>query len=60
MCTARLQAVGQAKPGLIRPSQAGQSQRPDHGFGWLEILESKAVGSGRGFWPKFLDEEGVQ
>jgi hypothetical protein len=33
MCTARLQAVGQAKPGLIRPSPAGPKSRPDHGFG---------------------------
>jgi hypothetical protein len=33
MCTARLQAVGQAKPGPIRPSQAGPKSRPDHGFG---------------------------
>jgi len=33
MCTARLQAVGQAKPGPIRPSQAGPKSRPDYGFG---------------------------
>jgi hypothetical protein len=33
MCAARLQAVGQAKPGPIRPSQAGPKSRPDHGFG---------------------------
>ena len=33
MCTARLQAVGQAKPGLIRPSQARPKSQPDHSFG---------------------------
>jgi hypothetical protein len=33
MCTAQLQAVGQAKPGPIRPSQAGPKSRLDHGFG---------------------------
>jgi hypothetical protein len=33
MCTARLQAVGQAKPSPIRPSRAGPKSRPDNGFG---------------------------
>jgi hypothetical protein len=33
MCTARLQAVGQAKPGPIRPSQAGPKSWPEYGFG---------------------------
>jgi len=33
MCTARLQAVGQAKPGPIRPNQARPKSRPDYGFG---------------------------
>ncbi len=30
---ARLQAVGQAKPGPIRPSRAGPKSRPEYGFG---------------------------
>jgi len=34
---ARLQAVGQAKPGLIRPSQAGPKSRPDRGFGLAHV-----------------------
>src|SRR6267154_2229698 len=38
MCTARLQAVGQAKPGPIRPSQAGPKSRPEHGFGSAQDL----------------------
>jgi hypothetical protein len=33
MCKARLQAVGQPKPGPIRPGQAGPRSRPDEGFG---------------------------
>jgi hypothetical protein len=33
MCTAQLQAVGQAKPGPIRPGQVRPKSRPDHGFG---------------------------
>jgi hypothetical protein len=33
MCMAQLQAVGQAKPGPIRPSQARPKSRLDHGFG---------------------------
>ena len=30
---ARLQAVSRAKPGLIRPGQAGPNSRPEDGFG---------------------------
>jgi hypothetical protein len=60
MCKARLQAVGQAKPGLIRPSQAGPKSRPEHGFGPARDSgkpkpSAQAMAFDRNFW----NEEGV-
>jgi hypothetical protein len=44
MCTAQLQAVGQAKLGLIKPSQAkpGQSHGLTAALAWLTFLESQS------------------
>jgi len=55
MCTARLQAVGQAKPGPIRPSQARPKSRLHHGFGlaWdpgKPKPPAQATAFGRIFW----------
>jgi hypothetical protein len=52
MCKARLQAVGQPKPGPIRPGQAGPRSGPDEGLGpaW-NFPKPQAGGPGRGFWP---------
>lgn len=53
MCTARLQAVGRAKPGPIRPGQAKVTAWPRLWPG-LKFWKAKATGSGRSFHTIFF------
>ena len=50
MCTARLQAVGRPKPGLIRPGRAGPKSRLGYGLGpGFGCRKAQARGPSRGF-----------
>jgi len=60
MCTAWLQAMGQAKPGLIRPSQARPKSQPAHGFGPAPYSEKpKPSAQAAALTGIFWNEEGV-